>query len=129
MPPVVDRALFALLRAEGGERRGAGADAAGRRAVPEIPVLRRPPDAASPVPRGHADPLPGRSTDRLQAAYQAPRNSGAHPEHLVFHYLLWCLSIKRPNHVRCADFTYIRVLRGFLHLVAIMDWASRYVLA
>ena len=39
------------------------------------------------------------------------------------------LAIERPNHVWCADITYIPVQRGFLYLVAIMDWASRYVLA
>ena len=39
------------------------------------------------------------------------------------------LSIERPNHVRCADITYMPERRGFLYLVAIMDWASWYVLA
>ena len=39
------------------------------------------------------------------------------------------MAIERPNHVWCADITYIPVQRGFLYLVAVMDWASRYVLA
>ena len=65
----------------------------------------------------------------LQAIYRAPRTSAPHPEHRVWPYLLRGLAIERPNHVWCADITYIPVNRGFLYLVAIMDWASRYVLA
>ena len=65
----------------------------------------------------------------LQAIYRAPRTSAPHPEHRVYPYLLRGLAIERPNHVWCADITYIPVNRGFLYLVAIMDWASRYVLA
>ena len=65
----------------------------------------------------------------LQAIYRAPRTSDPHPEHRVWPYLLRGLAIERPNHVWCADITYIPVQRGFLYLVAVMDWASRYVLA
>ena len=65
----------------------------------------------------------------LQAIYRAPRTSDPHPEHRVYPYLLRGLAIERPNQVWCADITYIPVNRGFLYLVAIMDWASRYVLA
>ena len=65
----------------------------------------------------------------LQAIYRAPRTSDPHPEHRVYPYLLRGLAIERANHVWCADITYIPVQRGFLYLVAIMDWASRYVLA
>ena len=65
----------------------------------------------------------------LQAIYRAPRTSDPHPEHRVYPYLLRGLAIERPDHVWCADITYIPVQRGFLYLVAIMDWASRYVLA
>ena len=65
----------------------------------------------------------------LQAIYRAPRTSDPHPEHRVWPYLLRGLAIERPNHVRCADITYIPVQRGFLYLVAVMDWASRFVLA
>ena len=58
------RALLVLLRAEGGERRDTGTDAAGRRAVPEVSILRRPSDGASPAPRGRADrPTQGPSAD------------------------------------------------------------------
>lgn len=65
----------------------------------------------------------------LQAIYRAPRTSKPHPEHRIHPYLLRGLTITRPDHVWCADITYIPVRRGFLYLVAIMDWASRRVLA
>ncbi len=65
----------------------------------------------------------------LQAIYQAPKTSQPHPEHRVYPYRLKGLSIDRPDHVWCADITYIPVRRGFLYLVAVMDWASRRVLA
>ncbi len=65
----------------------------------------------------------------LEAIYQAPRTSTPHPAHRVYPYLLRGLAIDRPNRVWCADITYIPVQRGFLYLVAIMDWATRHVLA
>ncbi len=65
----------------------------------------------------------------LAAIYQAPRTSDPHPSHRVYPYLLKGLAINRPNQVWCADITYIPVSRGFLYLVAIMDWATRHVLA
>jgi putative transposase len=65
----------------------------------------------------------------LQAIYQAPRTSDPHPEHRIYPYLLRNMKITRPNHVWCADITYIPVQCGFLYLVAIMDWATRHVLA
>lgn len=65
----------------------------------------------------------------LEAIHQAPRTSQPHPEHRVYPYRLKGLSIERPDHVWCADITYIPVRRGFLYLVAIMDWATRHVLA
>ena len=65
----------------------------------------------------------------LQAVYQAPRTSDPHPAHRVYPYLLRGLDIDRPNQVWCTDITYIPMRRGFLYLVAIMDWASRKVLA
>ena len=49
--------------------------------------------------------------------------------HRIYPYLLRNLDITRSNHVWCADITYIPVQRGFLYLDAIMDWASRHVLA
>ncbi len=65
----------------------------------------------------------------LAAIYQAPRTSARHPAHRVYPYLLRGLAIGRPNQVWCADITYIPVQGGFLYLVAIMDWATRHVLA
>ena len=65
----------------------------------------------------------------LQAIYQAPRTSDPHPAHRIYPYLLKRMKIDRPNQVWCADITYIPVQRGFLYLVAIMDWATRHVLA
>ena len=65
----------------------------------------------------------------LQPIYQKPRTSDPHPQHRIYPYLLRNLVIDRPDHVWCADVTYIPMRRGFLYLVAIMDWASRKVLA
>jgi len=65
----------------------------------------------------------------LEAIYRAPKTSRPHPEHRVYPYLLKGLAIERANQVWCADITYIPVRRGFLYLVAIMDWATRRVLA
>jgi putative transposase len=69
------------------------------------------------------------ATMGLAPIYQRPRTSTPHPEHRVFPYLLRDLVIERPNQVWCADITYLPMRRGFLYLVAVMDWASRKVLA
>jgi putative transposase len=65
----------------------------------------------------------------LEAIYQKPNTSRAHPEHKVHPYLLRGLVIDRPNQVWCADITYIPMAKGFVYLVAVMDWFSRRVLA
>jgi putative transposase len=65
----------------------------------------------------------------LAAIYQRPRTSDPHPEHRIYPYFLRDLAIVRPNQVWCADVTYLPMRRGFLYLVAIMDWATRKVLA
>ena len=65
----------------------------------------------------------------VTALYQAPRTSAPHPEHRIYPYLLRDRAITEPNQVWCADITYLPLRRGFLYLVAIMDWASRKVLA
>ena len=65
----------------------------------------------------------------LMAIYQKPRTSEPHPEHKVYPYLLRDLAITMPNQVWCADVTYIPMRRGFLYLVAVMDWYSRKVLS
>ena len=58
-----------------------------------------------------------------------PSTSRPHPQHKVYPYLLRGLAINRPNQVWSTDITYIRLARGFVYLVAIIDWYSRKVLA
>jgi len=65
----------------------------------------------------------------LEAIYQRPRTSAPAADHKVYPYLLRGLAIERVNQVWAADITYIPMAHGFLYLVAVMDWASRYVLA
>ena len=65
----------------------------------------------------------------LRAVFQRPRTSQPHPGHRISPSLLRDLPITRPNHVWCTDVTDIPLQRGFLSLVAVMDWASRTVLA
>ena len=65
----------------------------------------------------------------IEALYRKPRTSGRHPEHPVFPYLLRGLAIERPNQVWAMDTTYIPLKRGFVYLTAVVDWASRRVLA
>ena len=65
----------------------------------------------------------------LEAIYQKPNTSRSHPGHKVYPYLLRGLAIDRPNQVWCADITYIPMAKGFVYLVAVMDWFSRRVLA
>ena len=65
----------------------------------------------------------------LSAIYRRPRTSKPAAGHRVHPYLLRGLEITRPNQVWAADVTYIPMARGFLYLVVIMDWYSRYVLS
>jgi putative transposase len=65
----------------------------------------------------------------LCVVYQRPRTTVPAVDHEVYPYLLRELVVDRPNQVWCADITYISMQRGYLYLVAIMDWASRKVLA
>jgi len=65
----------------------------------------------------------------LQAIYRRPRTSLRALGHKVYPYLLGGMEITRPNQVWATDITYIPMARGFLYLVAIIDWYSRYVLA
>ena len=65
----------------------------------------------------------------LQAVLPGPHTSRPHPEHRIYPYLLRGLKIKAPNEVWCTDITYIPMRHGFLYLVAVMDWFSRYVLS
>ncbi len=65
----------------------------------------------------------------LEAIYPKPRLSQSNQEHKKYPYLLRNLVIDHPDQVWCADITYIRMVPGFVYLVAVMDWFSRYVLA
>jgi len=65
----------------------------------------------------------------LKAIYRRPRTSTPAPDRKVYPYLLSGMEVTRPNQVWAADITYIPMARGFLYLVAIMDWYSRYVLS
>jgi putative transposase len=65
----------------------------------------------------------------LVAIYPAPRTSQPAPGHKIYPYLLRGVKIDRVDQVWSADITYVRLLRGFIYLVAIIDWFSRYVLS
>ena len=65
----------------------------------------------------------------ITAIYRRPRISKPAPGHKIYPYLLKDMKITRPNQVWAADITYIPMARGFLYLVAIIDWYSRYVLS
>jgi len=65
----------------------------------------------------------------LSAIYQKPNTSKPHPLHKIYPYLLRGMTIDRPNQVWCADISYIPMRRGFLYLVAIMDWSTRKVMS
>lgn len=65
----------------------------------------------------------------ISALYQKKNTSKPHPGHKKYPYLLREMKITKPNQVWCADITYIKLKQGFVYLVAIMDWYSRYVLS
>jgi putative transposase len=65
----------------------------------------------------------------LEAVYPKPHTSQSHPTHRVYPYLLRGVPITRVNQVWSTDITYIRLHGGFVYLVAVMDWFSRYVLS
>ena len=65
----------------------------------------------------------------LEAIYPKPRLSLSNQAHKKYSYLLANMAIDHPDQAWCADITYIRMLHGFVYLVAIMDWYSRFVLA
>ncbi len=64
----------------------------------------------------------------LETIYQKPNLSQPHPEQRIYPYLLRGVTIKRCNQVWSCDITYIRLQHGFVYLVAVIDWYSRYVL-
>jgi putative transposase len=64
----------------------------------------------------------------LEAIYQKPNTSKPNPEHKVYPYLLRGLVIDHCDQVWSTDITYVRLASGFVYLVAVIDWYSRYVL-
>ncbi len=80
-----------------------------------------------PIGRKHVSTLMGKVG--IAAIYRKRNTSAPHPKHPVYPYLLKNLTIDRPNHVWATDITYIPMKRGFVYLVAILDWATRKVLA
>jgi putative transposase len=79
------------------------------------------------IGRGHVRTLMRKMG--VEALYRKPRLTKTHPEHTIYPYLLRGLTITEANAVWCSDITYIPMHKGFCYLVAIMDWASRKVLA
>jgi putative transposase len=65
----------------------------------------------------------------VAAIYRRPNTSKPEPGHKIYPYLLRKLAVTRPNQVWATDITYIPMARGFVYLVAIVDWFSRRVLA
>lgn len=65
----------------------------------------------------------------IEAVYPKMNLSRRNQAHKVYPYLLRDLEVTYPNQVYCADITYIRLRQGFVYLVAIMDWHSRYILS
>ena len=65
----------------------------------------------------------------LRGLAPGPRTSEPHPDHVIYPYLLRGLEIDRPDQVWASDITYLPLQRGFMYLVALMDWYSRFVLS
>lgn len=65
----------------------------------------------------------------IQAIHPGPKTSKKNLQHKIYPYLLRDLEVTEPNQVWCTDITYIRMRHGFIYLVAVMDWYSRYVLS
>jgi len=65
----------------------------------------------------------------IEALYRKPKTSKRHPSHPVYPYLLRDMVIDKPNQVWAMDITYIPMARGFVYLCAVIDWASRRVMA
>jgi putative transposase len=80
-----------------------------------------------PVGRRHVAALMKRMG--IEAIYRRPNLSKPAPDHKIYPYLLRGLKVERPNHVWATDISYIPMARGFVYLVAVVDWFSRRVLS
>ena len=126
--------LLVVLPANRGRRRGLGVDGPHRPTVPEDTFLRlQKDDCLAQKSRTPGQPQAGPPADAAdRPGGHLPASQHQHkpnPGHKVYPYLLRGLEINRVNQVWATDITYIPMARGFLYLVAIMDWHSRYVLA
>ena len=65
----------------------------------------------------------------IEAIYPGPKTSKSAPNHKIYPYLLKNLAITFPDQVWCADITYVPMPQGYMYLVAVMDWYSRFVLS
>ena len=101
-----------------------------------LPITRQA--EALGMARSTAYALPTPASDRdldlmkrmgIEALYRKPRTTKKHPQHRVYPYLLRGLVIDRPNQVYAMDITYIPMARGFVYLMAVLDWYSRKVLS
>ena len=113
------------------DRRGhAVGDGGDRSGLHPVSVLRQPPDPCHPASGRYGRRSTSGSTadapDGTGSDLQATSDDPAHP---VYPYLLKGMIIDRPNQVWCTDITFIPVRRGFLYLVAVMDWTTRKVLS
>ena len=91
-------------------------------------MLRAPPrQEGVVVGRKHVATL--MRTMGLEAVYRRPTTSRPHPAHPIFPYLLRGLAITAPNQMWAMDLTFIPMKRGFVYLAAVLDWATRRVLA
>ena len=81
----------------------------------------------APIGRKHVATLMRRMG--IEALYRRPRTTKPHPGHKVFPYLLRHRQITAPNQVWAMDISYIPMRRGFVYLAAVLDWATRRVLA
>ena len=85
--------------------------------------------------QGHGYPINRKRVQRLmrlmdlEGVAPGPRTSRPHPAHPRYPYLLRDVPVVRPNQAWCVDITYVPMALGFMYLVAIMDWYSRYVVA
>jgi putative transposase len=133
MCPARIGALWRLSPAGGAGSRSVGTDAVDRRAVSGDTILRLTADDGGTALGGPSgQPQAGAAADAadgLEALGPQPKTSRPSARHRIYPYLLRGLAIDRPNQVWAADITYIPMARGFLYLVMVMDWYSRYVLA
>ena len=133
MPDPEAGPLDGLLPADAGVGNGAGADAADRRAASAVSVCRRPDAARFASARGARHWAAACGQSHAAHGHHGGVSHASHQRtaaaHRGYPYLLRHLGITRPNHVWAADITYIPLRRGFVYLCAVLDWASRRVLA